>query len=113
MSSDTITVMRHNNSCGKTLLDNWVEEVRPQKRSIHSAGHLASFLSAKNELHIVTSLFHVSFFLQRQCEQYDKSDAINVSQLRKQGHKVKQQIYLKEDNFRTYSILHVCHWLSA
>ena len=28
MSSDTISVMRHNNSCGKTLLDNWVEEVR-------------------------------------------------------------------------------------
>ena len=27
MSSDTISVMRHNNSCGKTLLDNWVEEV--------------------------------------------------------------------------------------
>lgn len=26
MSSDTISVMRHNNSCGKTLLDNWVEE---------------------------------------------------------------------------------------
>lgn len=28
MSSHGISVMRHNNSCGKTLLDNWVEEVR-------------------------------------------------------------------------------------
>lgn len=49
MSSDTISVMRHNNSCGKTLLDNWVEE--------------------------------------RQCEEFDKSDSINVSQLHKRGHK--------------------------
>lgn len=34
MSSDTISVMRHNNSCGKTLLDNWVEEVRV--KNVHS-----------------------------------------------------------------------------
>lgn len=39
MSSHGISVMRHSNSCGKTLLDNWVEEVRlwrlynPFKRS--------------------------------------------------------------------------------
>ena len=87
MSSDTISVMRHNNSCGKTLLDNWVEEVSSLR--INFCEKLKS--QVKLSLTCVFPLFIFSpCCLQRQCEQFDKSDSIIVSQLHKQGHKVNK-----------------------